>query len=176
MADGSVDVKNETMDWPIEVTLLTAACHADDRNDVNDAHHCCPVLVCVRNNANAATAAAMAVMTSPNGLAFTTAVNATCTAVAAFVTADHAVCAAVTIFSPPAISFNAGTMPPNCIIRSTVLETPVAAVVSVCAPVVTADIAVDTPFSPAETMSQPLTASNAMVMAFNAPDTSAPFC
>ena len=39
-----------------------------------------------------------------------------------------------------------------------------------------ADIAVDTPFSPAETMSQPLTASNAMVMAFNAPDTSAPFC
>lgn len=99
----------------------------------------------MKNHVNAATAAAAAVMNNPNGLAFITAVNATCTAVAAFVTADHAVCAAVTIFSPPAISFKAGTIPPNCIIRSIVLETPVAAAVNVCAPVVTADIAVDTP-------------------------------
>ena len=38
MADGSVEVKNVTMVWPIEVTLPTVACHADERNDVNDAH------------------------------------------------------------------------------------------------------------------------------------------
>ena len=37
MADGSVEVKNVTMVWPIEVTLPTVACHADERNDVNDA-------------------------------------------------------------------------------------------------------------------------------------------
>ena len=44
-ADGSVEVKNVTMVWPIEVTLPTVACQADERNDVNDAHHCCPTLV-----------------------------------------------------------------------------------------------------------------------------------
>ena len=38
MADGSVEVKNVTMVWPMETTVLTAVCHADERNDVNDAH------------------------------------------------------------------------------------------------------------------------------------------
>ena len=90
MADGSVEVKNVTMVWPIEVTLPTVACQADARNDVNEAHHWRPILVCVKNHVSAATTAPMATTHMLIGFASKAALNANCTAVAALVTALHA--------------------------------------------------------------------------------------
>ena len=131
IAFGIVCVKKLAMFWPRLVTNETTDCHADERNEVNEAHALRPTSVCVQNQTSAATKAATPTTIAPMGFAAMTALNAPCTAVAIFVAVLHAVCAVLTRLSPPAICLSMATGPPKSIMSMMPLLTPLAAVVTV---------------------------------------------
>ena len=84
IAFGIVCVKKLAMFWPRLVTNETTDCHADERNEVNEAHALRPVSVCVKNQTSAATSAPIAVTTRTIGFAFIAALRTHCPAAAIF--------------------------------------------------------------------------------------------
>ena len=89
IAFGIVCVKKLAMFWPRLVTNETTDCHAEERNEVNEAHALRPVSVCVKNQTSAATSAPIAVTTRTIGFAFIAALRTHCPAAAIFAAASN---------------------------------------------------------------------------------------